>query len=72
MNFMQIKTVWDNWHLWLYKVATFSCGILFGYYFYNLWNSLLPLVWVVAIVTTVMVSYTWTRKMLHHKKSARL
>jgi len=63
MNFLTRKIPWATWQFGLLKVAMLCLGILLGVYFTEFWKPRLPLIWVVAVVTTIWVSVIWLQAM---------
>ena len=52
-----------TWQFSVLKLSMISFGILIGSYFAGFWKPLLPVVWVVFIVTAVWASIMWLQQM---------
>ncbi len=70
--YMAKKMSWATWQFSVLKVAMISFGILIGSYFADFWKPLLPVVWVVFIITVVWVSVMWLKHVMVSKSNKRV
>ena len=63
MNFLTRKIPWANWQFGVLKITVLCLGILLGVYFTEFWRPILPLVWIVGVVTAIWVTMIWLRAM---------
>jgi len=63
MNLLTRKIPWATWQFGVLKIAMLCLGVLLGVYFAEVWRPFLPVVWIVAVVTTIWVSVIWLRAM---------
>jgi len=63
MNLLNRKIPWANWQFGVLKIAVLCLGILLGVYFTEFWRPLLPVIWIVGVVTAIWVTVIWLRAM---------
>jgi hypothetical protein len=63
MNFLTRKVPWANWQFGVLKIAVLCVGILLGVYFTEFWRPILPMIWIVGVVTAIWVTVIWLRAM---------
>jgi undecaprenyl pyrophosphate phosphatase UppP len=63
MNFLNKKTSWSNFELWLLKICVFSVGIVFGIYFYDSLKEIFRVIVFIFFITLPITIVLWLTKM---------
>ena len=63
MNIFQRTTTWSNAELWLYKLAVFAAGLLFGMYGQQYLDRYADWLWFATVILLLIVTYLWAIKM---------
>ncbi len=63
MNFLSRKTTWSNYQLWTFKVCVFLFGLAGGVWFKEELQSLLPVIFTVALVLGLWMAFLWFKKL---------
>lgn len=58
--FKTITLTW--WQAKIFKSAAVAFGILLGTYFYDFFGSLLPVIWVVFVVSSFYIISIWKKQ----------
>jgi len=58
--FKDFKLKW--WQAGLFKSAAISFGIILGVSFYDFFQPLMSLMWLVFIVSTIAIIYYWAKQ----------
>lgn len=61
------KVTWTNWQLGILKWACIAIGILLGAYFAGFWQSIIWMIWSIAVVFCVWALAIWLKSMKKKK-----
>jgi hypothetical protein len=62
MNFLKKHTTWSALELGILKIATSSAGMVLGMYFYEELKNSFLLISIIFVVTTIIATYLWVKK----------
>lgn len=62
MNFLKRKTSWINMELGLIKAYLSSAGMIAAIYLYESLKNILPVLWMMCVITFVWSGYLWIKK----------